>query len=178
MCLYCSGHKMSGALMLRSVKVQPLILREIMITRSSSDCARECQWTLNNYKRKMGVCWAKWFDIIFYNYYTVLKSSLISTIQPKGLFYSSITIMGIAENWLSFVNMTRAKADSHGKVAQSWDRIHNILSLTLIVLSALTTISTLLPITIMVNSGVIVKLVSSFTLYLEGRKGSPSNSLL
>jgi hypothetical protein len=53
--------------------------------------------------------------------------------------------MGIEENWESFVNMTHAKAVSHGKVSQHWDRIQNILSMTLIFLSALTTISTLLP---------------------------------
>ena len=44
------------------------------------------------------------------------------------------------------MEMTRAKAESHGKVAQYWDRVHNILSLTLIFLSAFTTVSTLLPI--------------------------------
>lgn len=71
--------------------------------------------------------------------------------------------MGIAENWLSFVNMTKAKADSHAKVAQSWDRIHNILSLTIIVLSALTTLSTLLPIThyVAATLGAITTLVSA-----------------
>ena len=55
--------------------------------------------------------------------------------------------MGIKENWSSFVSMTKAKADSHGKVAQYWDSLHNIMSLSLIVLSAMTTLSTLLPIT-------------------------------
>ena len=44
------------------------------------------------------------------------------------------------------MEMTRAKAESHGKEAQYWDRVHNILSLTLIFLSTFTTISTLLPI--------------------------------
>ena len=43
--------------------------------------------------------------------------------------------------------MTKAKADSHGKVAQYWDSTHNIMSLSLIVLSAITTLSVLLPIT-------------------------------
>ena len=73
--------------------------------------------------------------------------------------------MGINENWLSFVSMTKAKADSHGKVAQSWDRIHNILSLSLIVLSALTTLSTLLPITMYVAAtlGAITTLVSAIS---------------
>jgi hypothetical protein len=53
--------------------------------------------------------------------------------------------MGIEENWQSFVNMTRGKAISHGKASQYWDRIHNILSLTLIFISGLTTLATLLP---------------------------------
>ena len=54
--------------------------------------------------------------------------------------------MGIIANWKSFVNMTRAKAESHGAVAQSWDRVHNVLNMAMILLAALTTISTLLPI--------------------------------
>ena len=54
--------------------------------------------------------------------------------------------MGMAKNWESFVSMTRAKAESHRKVAQYWDRVHNILSMMLIFLSAMTTLSTLLPI--------------------------------
>ena len=55
--------------------------------------------------------------------------------------------MGIAENWQSFVNMTQAKAESHGKYAQFWDTVHTALALTLIFLSTITTLSTLLPIT-------------------------------
>ncbi|KAL5269653.1 hypothetical protein ACHWQZ_G003192 [Mnemiopsis leidyi] len=73
--------------------------------------------------------------------------------------------MGIEANWQSFVNMTRAKADSHGKVAQHWDRIHNILSMTLIFLSALTTLSTLLPLSHYVAAalGAVTTLVSAIT---------------
>ena len=71
--------------------------------------------------------------------------------------------MGIEENWKSFVGMTRAKAESHGKVAQHWDRIHNILSMTIIFLSALTTISTLLPVSQYVGAtlGALATLVSA-----------------
>ncbi|XP_063682473.1 uncharacterized protein LOC134817262 isoform X2 [Bolinopsis microptera] len=71
--------------------------------------------------------------------------------------------MGISENWSSFVNMTKAKADSHGKVAQYWDSTHNIMSLSLIVLSAMTTLSTLLPIThyIPATLGAITTLLSA-----------------
>ena len=52
--------------------------------------------------------------------------------------------MGIAENWLAFVNMSKAKADSHAKAAQYWDTTHNICSITMIVFSTLTTLATLL----------------------------------
>ena len=61
--------------------------------------------------------------------------------------------MGIADNWSSFIEMTRAKAESHGKVAQYWDGVHNFLSLTLIFLSAFTTIATLLPISKYASAG-------------------------
>ena len=74
--------------------------------------------------------------------------------------------MGIEANWESFVNMTRAKAESHGKVAQHWDRIHNILSMTLIFLSALTTLSTLLPMLshyVAAALGAVTTLVSAIT---------------
>ncbi|KAL5269652.1 hypothetical protein ACHWQZ_G003191 [Mnemiopsis leidyi] len=73
--------------------------------------------------------------------------------------------MGIADNWKSFVEMTRAKAESHGKVAQYWDKVHNILSLSLIFLSALTTISTLLPVSQYVGAGLgsLATLVSAIT---------------
>ena len=71
--------------------------------------------------------------------------------------------MGISENWSSFVSMTKAKADSHGKVAQYWDSTHNIMSLSLIVLSAMTTLSTLLPIThyVAATLGAITTLLSA-----------------
>ena len=55
--------------------------------------------------------------------------------------------MGITANWNSFVNMTRAKAESHGAVAQYWDHIHNVLNMAMIFLAAGTTITTLLPVT-------------------------------
>ena len=71
--------------------------------------------------------------------------------------------MGIKENWSSFVSMTKAKADSHGKVAQYWDSTHNIMSLSLIALSAMTTLSTLLPIThyVAATLGAITTLLSA-----------------
>ena len=73
--------------------------------------------------------------------------------------------MGIADNWKSFIEMTRAKAESHGKVAQHWDKVHNILSLSLIFLSALTTISTLIPVSQYVGAclGSLATLVSAIT---------------
>ena len=77
--------------------------------------------------------------------------------------------MGIIENWQSFVNMTRAKAESHGKVAQYWDRVHNILSMALIILSAMTTLATLLPITLYVAAtlGAITTLTSAISGSLQ-----------
>ncbi|XP_063677276.1 uncharacterized protein LOC134813430 [Bolinopsis microptera] len=71
--------------------------------------------------------------------------------------------MGIEENWGSFVNMTLAKAESHGKVAQYWDRMHNIMSMAIIFLSALTTLSVLLPITHYVGAtlGAVTTLLSA-----------------
>lgn len=48
--------------------------------------------------------------------------------------------MGMKENWKLFVESSKAKAESHEKMAQYWDRVHNILSLILIVLSAITTV--------------------------------------
>ena len=80
--------------------------------------------------------------------------------------------MGIAQNWESFVNMTQAKAESHGKVAQYWDGVHNALSLALIFLSAMTTLATLLPITLYVAAtlGAITTLTSAVSGSLQ-----PSN---
>ena len=94
--------------------------------------------------------------------------------------------MGISKNWLSFVSMTKAKADSHGKVAQYWDSSHNMLSLSLIVLSAMTTLSILLPIThyVAATLGAITTLVSAVAgslapstrrqQHMESSKGSRS----
>ena len=80
--------------------------------------------------------------------------------------------MGIAENWASFVSMTRAKADSHGEVAQYWDSVHTVLSLALIFLSAATTLATLLPISIYVAA-----CLGAATTLLSAVNGSmqPSN---
>jgi hypothetical protein len=61
--------------------------------------------------------------------------------------------MGIETNWKSFVELTRAKAESHENLAHYWDKVHNILSLILIVLSALTTLFTLLPVNSYISSG-------------------------
>ena len=83
-----------------------------------------------------------------------------------------LVIMGIAENWLSFVNMTKAKADSHGKVAQYWDSVHNFLSLALIILSALTTLSSLLDITEYV--AVVLGAITTLTAAIAGSL-APSN---
>ena len=52
--------------------------------------------------------------------------------------------MGMKENWGLFVESTKAKADSHMKVAQYWDNIHNIINLVLILFSAITTVLSLL----------------------------------
>ena len=60
---------------------------------------------------------------------------------------------GLEENWRSYVELTKAKADSHGRVSQYWDTVHNVLSLTLIFLSAVTTVTALLPIHDYVTAG-------------------------
>ena len=54
--------------------------------------------------------------------------------------------MGIEDKWKSFIEMTRAKAEFHEKSAQYWDRVHNALTLILVVIAALTTMFTLLPV--------------------------------
>ena len=67
--------------------------------------------------------------------------------------------------------MTRAKAESHGNVAQYWDRMHNILNLLMIFLAAITTITTLLPITHYVPAA-----VGAITTILSAINGSLSPS--
>ena len=47
--------------------------------------------------------------------------------------------MGMKENWKLFVESAKAKAESHEKVAEIWNSVHNNLSLVLIFLSAITT---------------------------------------
>ena len=54
--------------------------------------------------------------------------------------------MGMMENWQAYLDMTRDKAASHAKAAQFWDFAYNVLGMSLIFLSTLTTLSTLLPI--------------------------------
>ena len=48
--------------------------------------------------------------------------------------------MGMEENWKLFVESTKAKAESHEKYAQFWDKINSNLSLTMIFLSTVVTI--------------------------------------
>ena len=48
------------------------------------------------------------------------------------------------ENWGLFVESTKAKSQSHMKVARYWDKIHNGINLTLIFFSAITTVLTLM----------------------------------
>lgn len=52
--------------------------------------------------------------------------------------------MGMKENWKAFVESSKAKADSHMKVAQYWDNVHNGINMALILLSALVTVLSLL----------------------------------
>ena len=54
--------------------------------------------------------------------------------------------MGIKNNWESFVKMTKARAESHHRLAQYWNKLHLALSLTLMILATLTTVATLLPV--------------------------------
>lgn len=60
--------------------------------------------------------------------------------------------MTVKENWFSFVKWADAKAESHGKVAQSWDKVANTFAMIMILLTALTTIATLLPIPPLVST--------------------------
>ena len=52
--------------------------------------------------------------------------------------------MGMKENWKLFVESAKSKADSHMKVAQYWDNVHNSINITLIFFSAVTTVLVLL----------------------------------
>ena len=73
------------------------------------------------------------------------------------------------ENWKLFVESTKAKADSHMKVAQHWDNIHNIINLVLIFFSAITTIFALLA-----NSGIpfyVTAIISGITTLLSAVSG-------
>ena len=48
-------------------------------------------------------------------------------------------IMGMQENWHKFVDLTKAKSNSHMKAARYWDTVNNVLSLMMIFLGAITT---------------------------------------
>ena len=50
----------------------------------------------------------------------------------------------LSDNWQDFIDTTKAKAESHEKVAQYWDKVHTYLGLVLILLSAVTTVLTAL----------------------------------
>merc|ERR1712176_17958 len=77
--------------------------------------------------------------------------------------------MGMEENWQSYVEMTRNKANAHEKVAQYWDKVYNTMSLIQIFLSAATTICTLLPITKYISAGLggLTTLVASVNGFLN-----------
>ena len=66
--------------------------------------------------------------------------------------------MGMRENWSLFVESTKAKGESHERVAQHWDKVHNVLNFLLIFLSAITTILAALDgipeLVILISSGV------------------------
>ena len=47
--------------------------------------------------------------------------------------------MGMRENWQKFVDLTKAKSNSHMKAARYWDTVNNVLSLMMIFLGAITT---------------------------------------
>jgi hypothetical protein len=76
--------------------------------------------------------------------------------------------MGIEDNWRSFIELTGAKADSHGKAARYWDRIHHILSLSLIFLPAFTTVSTLIPISNSQYAGALLGGLATLIAALNG----------
>ena len=82
--------------------------------------------------------------------------------------------MGIAENWLSYVTTTKSKADSHAKAAEYWDTITTVFTLTLIVLSALTTISTLLPVLTNVYITTVLAAITTIVSAIAGTV-APSN---
>ena len=68
--------------------------------------------------------------------------------------------------------MTKTKADSHGDLADYWGTVHNFLNLTLIFLSAATTVTTLLPVSDYVPAGIgaLTTLVSAISGFM-----APSN---
>ena len=77
--------------------------------------------------------------------------------------------MGMNDNGQSFLNMTKAKAEAHAKAAQYWDKIAFVMNIIMIVLSAFTTLATLLPISKYVASGLgaAATLVSSVVGFLN-----------
>ena len=81
--------------------------------------------------------------------------------------------MGMRENWTLFVESTKAKGESHEKVAQYWDSIHNFLSLFLILLSAVTTVLAALdgiPDLVIVTVSGVTTMVSTVSGFLQPHK--------
>lgn len=66
-------------------------------------------------------------------------------------------------NWAGFVKMAKEKARGHLQLAQYWDKVNSILTLTMIFLSTATTLCTLLPVASYVASiiGAITTLVAA-----------------
>ena len=76
--------------------------------------------------------------------------------------------MGIDENWLAFVQMSKARADSHARVAQFWDTADNILSISKIVFATATTTTTMFDASkyLPASLGAITALISAIAGYL------------
>ena len=76
--------------------------------------------------------------------------------------------MGIDENWLAFVQMSKARADSHARVAQFWDTADNILSISKIIFATATSTTTMFDASkyLPASLGAITALISAIAGYL------------
>ena len=79
-------------------------------------------------------------------YRFISKGLLINVVNNENQLLFSSTKMGISDNWESFVNMTKAKAETHSKLAQYWNKVHHSLGIITLFLASLTTVATMMPI--------------------------------
>ena len=73
-------------------------------------------------------------------------------------------------NWQKFIHVAQSKSEAHSRSASYWDRVHNILSLTLIFLGAITTALALLhsvPIIVVASMSGITTLISTASAFLR-----------